>query len=253
MRLLLVRHATLLVEMAGLRLLVDPMLGPAQSQPPMPDTTNNLRNPLVELPMPGESLVKGISAAIITHLHPDHIDQAALALLPRDRPVLCQPRDRAPIAGQGLAATAVEGTMEAGPLRISRTGGQHGTGAIGREMGEVSGFVIAADGEPTLYIAGDTVWCEEVREALDTYSPDVVVVNAGGARFLAGDVITMDVPDVVAVCEHAPDALVVAVHMEAINHCMLTRDALRAALAERGLEGRVAIPKDGETLELTQD
>jgi L-ascorbate metabolism protein UlaG (beta-lactamase superfamily) len=149
-RLLLVRHATLLIEVAGLRLLVDPMLGPAGSQPPMPDTANQQTNPLVDLPMPAEGLVRGISATLITHLHPDHLDQAALGVLPRDRPVLCQPRDRAPIASQGFSATVVEGTMEAGPLRMTRTGGQHGTGAIGREMGDVSGFVIAADGEPTL-------------------------------------------------------------------------------------------------------
>jgi hypothetical protein len=102
-------------------------------------------------------------------------------------------------------------------------------------------------------IAGDTVWCEEVREALTTHQPDVVVVNAGAAQFLVGDPITMDVPDIVAVCEHAPEALVVAVHMEAVNHCVLTREGLRAALAERGLDDRVAIPNDGETVEVSLD
>ncbi len=39
---------------------------------------------------------------------------------------------------------------------MSRTSGRHGSGQIGEQMGAVSGFVLAAAGEPTLYIAGDT-------------------------------------------------------------------------------------------------
>jgi L-ascorbate metabolism protein UlaG (beta-lactamase superfamily) len=118
-------------------------------------------------------------------------------------------------------------------------------------MGDVSGFVIAADGEPTVYLAGDTIWCDEVEAAITAHHPDVIVVNAGAARFVHGDPITMDVDDVVATCNAAPDAVVVAVHMEAINHCLLTRDALRAGVAAAGLDGRVLTPADGETLELS--
>lgn len=151
----------------------------------------------------------------------------------------------------GLQAAAFDGTMELDGLSISRTGGQHGTGAIGKEMGDVSGYVIAADGEPTLYVAGDTVWCQEVQDAITTYEPVVIVVNAGAARFIHGDPITMDVPDVIATCNAAPDALIVAVHMEAMNHCGLDRAGLRAAMEAVGMGGRVATPVDGETLELS--
>jgi hypothetical protein len=58
----------------------------------------------------------------------------------------------------------------------------------------------------------------------------------------------MEAADVAAVAEAAPEARVVAVHMEAINHCLETRAELAAALAASGLEGRVAIPADGETV-----
>ena len=44
----------------------------------------------------------------------------------------------------------------------SRTGGQHGTGEIAEMLAPVSGFVLRADGEPTVYVAGDTIWCDEV-------------------------------------------------------------------------------------------
>lgn len=250
MRLRLLRHATLLIETGGHRLLVDPMLGPPGSQPPVPETPDPRPNPLVALPVEPLDAVAGISAILVTHLHGDHFDAAALGVVPRDRPVLCQPRDQQMFVRAGLTPTAVADALEVEGLSIARTGGRHGTGAIGQEMGEVSGYVLRSAGEPTLYVAGDTVWCDEVAAAIDAHHPDVIVVNAGAARFIHGDPITMDVDDVVATCRAAPDALIVAVHMEAMNHCGLGRDALRAAVAAAGFEGRVVTPADGETLAL---
>jgi L-ascorbate metabolism protein UlaG (beta-lactamase superfamily) len=247
----LVRHATLVVQMAGVRLIVDPMLGPAGSKPPIPDTANPVANPLVELPISIDSAVAGVQAVLISHLHPDHIDVEALQALAGDLPVLCQPNDAPLLARQERSdLRPLTGEAELGPIRVTRTGGQHGHGAIARELGPVSGFVLSAEGEPTLYIAGDSVWCPEVAAAIEAHAPDVIVVNAGGARFLAGDPITMDAPDVASVCRAAPDALVVAVHMDAINHCGVTRHDLRAALTADGLADQVSIPADGETLSL---
>lgn len=250
MRLRLLRHATLVVQTGDVRLLIDPMLDPVGTQPPVPETPDPRHNPLVGLPVEPLDAVAGISAVLVTHLHGDHFDRTALGVVPRDRPILCQPRDQPMFVRAGLQATVADGTLELGMVRITRTSGQHGTGAIGQEMGDSSGYVIAADGEPTLYVAGDTVWCPEVQDAITTHEPAVIVVNAGAARFIHGDPITMDVADVVATCNAAPDALIVAVHMEAMNHCGLTRAALRAAIANAGLDGRVATPADGETLEL---
>ena len=119
---------------------------------------------------------------------------------------------------------------------------------MGARMGPVSGFVVRAAGEPTLYLAGDTVWCPEVADALAAYQPDVMVVNAGAAQFLVGDPITMSDIDIAQICEARPDMPVVAVHLDTVNHCLQTRDKLDAALRERGLRDRVRIPHDGEGL-----
>ena len=82
-KLTLVRHATLLLDVDGRRLLVDPMLRAAGSTPPIEDTPNPRPNPLVELPWPAEEVVSGVDGAVITHLHSDHFDDAADVLLPR--------------------------------------------------------------------------------------------------------------------------------------------------------------------------
>jgi len=114
----------------------------------------------------------------------------------------------------------------------------------------VSGFVLAAEGEPVLYVANDTIWCDEVAAALEAHRPAVVVVNAGAARFREGDPIVMTADDVVAVARHAPDARVVAVHLEAINHCPQTRADLHQRLHDEGLTERVTVPEDGAEVPL---
>lgn len=253
MKIHFLRHATFLLETGGVRVLVDPMLAGAGTAPAVPNTPNGRPNPLVDLPVGEEELsdlVESADAVLVTHTHDDHWDGRARELLPRDRLVLCQPEDEARISGAGFGnVSAVDPGLKWRGLRISRTGGRHGTGEIGKQMGTVSGFVVSADGAPSLYVAGDTIWCDEVEQALRDHRPDVILVNAGAARFLEGDPITMTAEDVARVCRAAPEARVIAVHMEAVNHCLLTRAGLAEALEEQGLAGSVEIPADGQTIE----
>lgn len=250
MLLRLIRNATLLIDFAGRRLLVDPMLNPAGAVDPVGNTANPRRNPLVELPVPTEEIVTGLDGVLVTHLHNDHFDAQAAELLPRDVPVLCQPSDVDGLVQRGFHdLRPVEKQTEAFGLHVVRTSGCHGTGDIGRQMGEVSGFVLRGPGEPALYVVGDSIWCAEVETALHSYAPDVAVVNAGGARFLEGDHIVMDERDVITTVRALPSATIVAVHLEALNHCPVTRASLRAHVEAAGLGDRVRIPVDGEMLE----
>lgn len=255
MEIQLLRHATLLLTIGGRRLLVDPMLSPAGAMDPVPNAGDDRRIPLVDLPLAEAELadlLASLDAVLVTHTHRDHWDARAAELLPRSLPVFCQPPDVATIAGAGFNdVRPVETTLAWDDLTLERTGGRHGTGEIGALMGAVSGFVLRAAQEPTLYLAGDTIWCDEVASALATHRPAVVVLNTGAAQFLVGDPITMTADDVLAVCQATPDAQIVAVHLETINHCRLTRSALREALERAGFQGRVAIPQDGERLRFT--
>jgi L-ascorbate metabolism protein UlaG (beta-lactamase superfamily) len=230
-RLTLVRHATLLLETSHGRVLVDPMLRAARTTPPIENTPNQKPNPLVELPLSREQVVAGVDLCIVTHLHSDHFDDAADEVLPRDLPILTQHESVDALAARGFTNIAVDHPA------IPMTRGRHGTGEIGEAMGAVSGWVV--DG---LYIAGDTIWCDEVNDALERHRPRAVVLNASGARFNVGDPIVMDAADVRRV-RAATDAPIAVVHLEAINHCLEPRSAYR------GIDG-VHVPDDGETIEL---
>lgn len=244
----LVRHATLLIQMNNKKILVDPMLSPVETMPPIQNSTNDRRNPLVPLALPLQEIVD-VDAVMATHTHRDHFDDAAAGQLPKTLPVFCQKEDEEKLKGYGFTSVhpVVEDFIWEG-ITMIRTGGQHGTGEIGQKMGPVSGFVLQSNGEPTLYVAGDTIYCAEVQAALDAFRPDVTIVNAGAAQFAVGEPITMNGPDVAQVCMKAPYSQVVAVHMETINHCLLTRQALAEYLQEKGLRERVQIPADGELM-----
>jgi L-ascorbate metabolism protein UlaG (beta-lactamase superfamily) len=60
----------------------------------------------------------------------------------------------------------------------------------------------------------------------------------------------MTAEDVVRVCLVLPTTRVIAVHLEALNHCPLTRDELREKLREEGLLQQVEIPEDGAVIDV---
>jgi L-ascorbate metabolism protein UlaG (beta-lactamase superfamily) len=236
-RITLVRSATIVVELDGRRILVDPMLDDVGARPPIEGTRNQVANPTVPLPFPAEKVVRDLDAVIVTHRHRDHLDTRGEELLPRDIPVFCQPEDEAALRTLGLDVRPVEDALEWDGLRVTRTPARHGTGRVAELLAPVSGFVL-----DDLYLAGDTVWFEGVEETIARFAPRVAVVNAGGAEFVEGGLIVMGADDVREVVARVPT--VIAVHMEALNHCFLERAMLAAAVPG------VVIPQDGESLEL---
>jgi len=249
-----IRNATLVIDYAGKRFLVDPLLAGQGAYPGFAGTANShLANPLVGLPVSLDALLD-VDAVVVTHLHADHWDEAARRLVPRGLPLFAQNEaDAAALRADGFAdVRLIDGAVFEG-IALRRTGGQHGSdqvmAVIGERMGEVSGVVFSHPIEPTLYVAGDTVWNRHVEDSLAAWKPDVVVLNCGDAQVPGLGAIIMDQHDLARVAQAAPQATIIASHLEAVNHCVLTRAALRGFLDTEGLLGRVLVPEDGEVCE----
>lgn len=247
-----VRNATLLIDYAGVTFLVDPLFAEQGSFPGFAGSASSqLNNPLVPLPMAKEELLSA-DAVIVTHLHEDHWDAAAKAAIAKDKPLFVQNENDAEIIRMdGFTNVSVIGNKtDFKGVTLSKTGGQHGTDTTLEDipLGEVCGVVFSHTGYATIYVAGDTIWNKHVETAIRKHSPDVIVLNIGNAVLMGYDPIIMGVEDALAVHKAAPKATLIASHMEAINHCILSRATLRDFSVKNGFEKSLLIPADGETL-----
>ncbi|WIK98759.1 MBL fold metallo-hydrolase (plasmid) [Bacillus bombysepticus] len=227
-----IRNATIVVEYAGKKFLIDPMLADKEIYPPFPNSPRqDQNNPLVSLPTSIEEVIKDIDAVIVTHLHYDHWDEAATEI-----------RN----AGFTNVEVLQENTVFEG-IQLVKTKGEHGRGEILKLAGLVCGVVFKNATEKTLYVAGDTVWYEEVQNVIEANKPEVIVVNAGDNQFFQGGSLIMGKDDVYEVHKAAPNAKIISVHMEAVNHWTLSREELKNFINEKGISSNVLVPNDGES------
>ena len=249
MKIRLFRNATLRITYAGKEFIIDPFLLPKDTIPSFAGISNN---PTVDLPCAPEEVVDGAEMTIVSHMHPDHFDQLAAQLLPSEVTLFCQPGDEDMIRQFGMtgASPITDSTTWEG-ITITRTPGQHGTGVMAQQMGKVSGFVFQADGEPTVYWAGDTILYDGVRQVIKDIEPDVIITHSGGAQMQGSGPIIMDAEQTISICKESPNSKVVAVHLEALDHCPVTRARLRELARNSDIpDGSLLIPQDGETINL---
>ena len=104
-----IRNATIIIEYAGKRFLVDPVLGEKGSFAPFPFSHHQeLRNPLHDLPMKAEEIVNNIDCVLLTHLHLDHIDNTAYKLLNKKVHIFVQDeQDRNTVKSHGFTLSLI--------------------------------------------------------------------------------------------------------------------------------------------------
>lgn len=247
-----IRNATLIVTYHNQKFLIDPWLMPKDYMAGFDVGMNpEVRQPRVDLPIGIDEITKA-DAVILTHFHPDHWDEFAAKALDKRLPLFVQSEtDLKVMQGLGFKDVRVinEHTVFEG-VKLYKTGGQHGRREVIEPLCrqiempyDAMGIVFEASDEKTLYLAGDTIWCEEVKQAIDEFTPKVIVVNACGAMLQNGEKIIMDAADVKTVATYAPSAVVVASHMDTVSHLTVTRqDIKNLHLAN------VVVPDDNEIL-----
>ncbi len=139
-------HATLLIEMNGVRILTDPVLGShvggfIRRQTPVP--TVHCRD---------------VDVVLISHLHLDHLDLPSLRLLPRSTPLVVPTGAGRVVQRLGFTRVTevrVGDQVRIGEVMIETTPANHGRArAPFRPYTACVGFLL--HGEQTVYFAGDT-------------------------------------------------------------------------------------------------
>jgi CheY-like chemotaxis protein len=96
---------------------------------------------------------------------------------------------------------------------------------------------------------GDTIWCEPVADIIEKIQPDIIITHSCGAMWGNNVLIVMDAVQTLEVCQTAPDSIVIATHMDALDHATVSRETLREYAAAHGiLSTNLLIPADGKML-----
>ncbi|WP_409332817.1 MBL fold metallo-hydrolase [Trujillonella humicola] len=249
---------TLLVELGGWRLLTDPTFDPPGRHYAFGWGTGSRK---VRGPALPAAEVLPVDAVLLTHdHHADNLDDAGRALLASVPVVVTTSAGAARLTG-GRGGGG-PGTPESGPvtrgsgpatrglrpwqrtvleapgrpaLEVTATPARHGPPLSRPLVGDVVGFAVrvpAPDAE-VLWISGDSVLFDGLRQVADRLRVDIAVLHLGGVRFpVTGPVrYTLSAREAVEVARLVAPRVVVPVHYEGWSHFRQGRAAVERALA----------------------
>ncbi|MFL5560810.1 MAG: MBL fold metallo-hydrolase [Gemmatimonadaceae bacterium] len=237
---------TAIIEWRGLRLLTDPTFDPGGTSYALPEYT--LRK--TSGPALPPDAVGRIDAVLLSHdHHRDNLDDGGRALVRRAPRVLTTVAGAKRLGGGAVGMvpwqTDAIGAFDGAVLRVTATPARHGPAQGDR--GPVIGFALTFEDTPrTVYVSGDTVWFDGVREVGERFDVRTAVLSAGAARVAAAGhfPLTFTAAETVTVARTFPRATIVPLHCEGWEHfsesCLDVREAFRAAKIEHRLLWLVA-------------
>ena len=277
----LLRNATMRIKYNGKMILTDPLLAPKNSYfGYLPENQNKLVSPTSDLPISAEDAIKNIDAILVSHTHipdsgkldfaySDHFDQKAIEIIDKNTSLFIQPFDSKGLKASGFNnLTTIDKTFSWEGISFERFEVLHTSVPVLKPIvGDVSGYVLRADNQPTILWTGDTVLTEEVKNKITSVNPDIIIIHPAKAQkpltneekeqFKAmGMPVEKDVKNLtlligaeeaIEIAKLAPKAKIVAVHMESTDHSTVTRKDLKEKIKEAGVTN-IIVPDNGETL-----
>lgn len=232
---------TALVEYAGLRVLLDPTFDEPQYYPD---------DELTKTAGPGlpASAVEPVDLVLLSHHgHADNFDLSGRELAMRTPLVLSLPEAEAEL-GSPVVGLAPWQSHEVGEVTVTALPGRHGPRALASRIGPVTGFHLAAPGQPSVYVSGDNSSLGHIREHAERLGPvDVAILFAGAARVAP---LPFALTLTSAKAAHAAEILrarrVIGLHVEDWEHFSESRADLEKAFADADLDDLLVSTPRGE-------
>ncbi len=163
MRVTYVGHATLLLEIGGVRVLTDPNFEP------------RLAGMLPRVAAPGIALhaVPKLDAILLTHAHADHLSFAALDALPRDVPLYAPPAVQRWLQKRGYGHAvpiAPDDKMQIGPVALLAAAARHRGNRYGFDRWRAAtNMYLLDDGHRSCFFAGDTALVGDTHHLVERH------------------------------------------------------------------------------------
>jgi len=231
---------TTLIEVDGLRLLTDPTFDAPGRRYTFGwgSASHKTTGPAVAV-----ADLPPIDAVLLSHdHHGDNLDDAGRALLPSVGVVLTTTAGARRLGGNAAGLTPWETTTigdGAGTfITVTATPARHGPPLSRPIAGDVVGFALGWPGQPhgVLWISGDTVLYDGVRQVAERFTVDTAVLHLGAVRFgVTGPVrYTMTARQAVTLCGLLRPRTVLPVHYEGWGHFREGRQAIEHEFAAAG-------------------
>ena len=238
---------TTLIEYAGRRLLTDPTFdGPGDY-----DRGTGLVLTKTAPSSTTPDALGPVDAVLLSHdEHADNLDHAGRALLPTVPVVLTTSSGARNLSAElgdkvrGLTPWTTHELQSPDGTTVTVTGlpALHGPEGCEPVTGEVIGFLLTAEGEPTVYVSGDNASVDVVRTIAERVGQvDTAVIFAGAVRtpMFDGDLLTVYGERAVEVAQVLGASQVVGAHTDSWAHFTETREQLEAAFAAAWLADRL--------------
>jgi L-ascorbate metabolism protein UlaG (beta-lactamase superfamily) len=228
---------TALLEVEGWRILTDPTFDTAGRKYSFGWGTSSRKTTSPAIPA---AEIGPIDAALVTHdQHADNLDDAGRELLPAAGIVVTTASGARRLGPHARGLRAWETTTLEAPGRptitITATPCRHGPPGSHPIVGDVIGFSLAWDGQHhgEVWISGDTVLYDGVRQVAERLDIGVAIVHLGGVRFpISGPLrYTMVATDAVELCRLIRPATAIPVHYEGWSHFRQGRETVERAFA----------------------
>jgi L-ascorbate metabolism protein UlaG (beta-lactamase superfamily) len=219
---------TAILDYAGLRFVTDPTFDPPRSYAEPGSTT------LVKTAGPGvprEQLGRVDAVLLSHHSHKDNLDYEGLELLATGVPTFSTQDAATELFGGGLIGLDSWESAEIGPVTITAVPALHGPPGSERFVGVVTGFVLEAEGEPTVYVSGDNASLPLVEQIAGRF-PEIglAVLFAGAARTpLVEGELTLSARDAATAAGILGAERVVVLHAEDWQHFSEPHESVAAA------------------------